>query len=490
MLVLLALSVATLLFGSLDPRILKDQRQAQTTRSLALAKAALLGYASSYPEQHRTGPGPGYLPCPDVDDDGSPDSACPRASIGRLPWRRLGIHDVRDSSGERLWYVLADEFRNNPFKYEPLNTETLGSLSLNDREDYAAVVFAPGPSLSGQERHLARNNPIYHLEGNNALPAGRQFFSYPHNSNDRAIGLTGRKIVEAAELRALREVKRLFSALNTAVWLKPFTADSSVSAAGEVGVRHGYLSVHKEGEAFPTGFHVRWHLGSTVFLTNGSVTEDDLQINSATVASTDGSCLWFGANRVDCTGVAIEHIGTRRREITLSLSFDCDRYVVEPPNINDVRRRNAYKNGRLNAGNFAIIKIEDTDRVTGVGRGKGELHLTGTESGEFDVLGIRYAIDTPLELPHWFSANAWHELLFFAFGVGHVPGVSSTNCVVLGNCLEILVGDDHLLHSPGVVIGPGVALAHQKGQRSTLTGLFEGENGILNDRFEQRPLAE
>ena len=136
MLVLLALTVATLFFGSVDPRILEDQRQAQTTHSLALAKAALLGYATSYPEQHRTGPGPGYFPCPDIDDDGSPNSACPRAAIGRLPWRRLGIHDVRDSSGERLWYVLADEFRNNPFKYEPLNTEMFGSLSLNGREGY------------------------------------------------------------------------------------------------------------------------------------------------------------------------------------------------------------------------------------------------------------------------------------------------------------------------------------------------------------------
>src|SRR5258708_29066232 len=32
-------------------------------------------------------------------------------SIGRIPWKTLGIDDLRDASGERLWYALAHNFR-------------------------------------------------------------------------------------------------------------------------------------------------------------------------------------------------------------------------------------------------------------------------------------------------------------------------------------------------------------------------------------------
>ena len=139
----------------------------RTEAALAAARDALIGYAASYPDQHAGRHGPGYLPCPDRNGNGSPNTPCPRKSLGRLPWRRLGLHDPRDGAGERLWYALADNFR-------PTATSTVRSTPARRRSWWwtagggiAAVLFAPGSPLSFQDR---RTRPIRPCP----VPGGRQ----------------------------------------------------------------------------------------------------------------------------------------------------------------------------------------------------------------------------------------------------------------------------------------------------------------------------
>ncbi len=138
--------------------------QARSMAALAQAREALLGYAVSYAETHQD-QGLGYLPCPDSDNDGSPDGACGArglGQIGRLPWRTLGLTEARDGFGECLWYAVAGSVKNNP-KPERLNwdspgqfellTETGEPLPVAAQDGLAvAVVFAPGPPLTTQLR--------------------------------------------------------------------------------------------------------------------------------------------------------------------------------------------------------------------------------------------------------------------------------------------------------------------------------------------------
>ena len=68
---------------------------------------------------------PGSLPCPDINGDGTPEqtpSDCVQFS-GWLPWRTLDLPDLRDSSGERFWYVLSPTFRDF-VAAQPINTLT------------------------------------------------------------------------------------------------------------------------------------------------------------------------------------------------------------------------------------------------------------------------------------------------------------------------------------------------------------------------------
>jgi hypothetical protein len=102
----LLLAVLTFTFVSAGALALSSvsterHRQRATERTLAQAREALLAYAADRPIDARVGPG--YLPCPDLDDDGWAEATCGSLSghlgqeqrLGRLPWKTLGLPDVQ-----------------------------------------------------------------------------------------------------------------------------------------------------------------------------------------------------------------------------------------------------------------------------------------------------------------------------------------------------------------------------------------------------------
>jgi type II secretory pathway pseudopilin PulG len=167
------------------PSISSDQVQEADRRSdeaLATAKAALLAYAGSWPRRDTvsisdpqgTLRGPGHLPCPDRNDDGSADpGSCGAASgvgaagqaarLGRLPWLTLGLSDLRDGWGNRLWYAVSSKYKANISTDDLSPDAALGTISIRDSSGVllhdgridtpveaplggvVAVIIAPGP---------------------------------------------------------------------------------------------------------------------------------------------------------------------------------------------------------------------------------------------------------------------------------------------------------------------------------------------------------
>ena len=109
----------------------------KTMMSLALAQQALLAYAQQslgLTQCESNCPRPGDLPCPDRNNDGIAETSCSNTSrLGRLPWKTLGIGDVRDGSGEQLWYAVSELYKNNP-RILPLNLDTSGTWSVLSTE--------------------------------------------------------------------------------------------------------------------------------------------------------------------------------------------------------------------------------------------------------------------------------------------------------------------------------------------------------------------
>lgn len=189
-LLILVTGAAFVLLRGLNAAATQSYRDAQTASALAEAKAALIGYAVSgllnpacIDQTDIDCVRPGDLPCPDRNNDGFAESACgpypPVATdswtrLGRLPWKTLGLQDLRDGAGERLWYAISVNFKNNTrYNCNPsdpdadssgcLNSDAQGRITVRTANDTViydasnsdplarngaiAVLFAPGTVL-------------------------------------------------------------------------------------------------------------------------------------------------------------------------------------------------------------------------------------------------------------------------------------------------------------------------------------------------------
>jgi len=188
------------------------------------AKEALIGYAAASATR------PGQLPCPDMNNDGFAEAAdtglngCPSGNVGRLPWRTLGLEDMREGAGERLWYAVAPDFAR-------------------------AVIFAPGATLPAQLRDGANaNNPANYLDttagvSNAAISSFISAASWdtlppsppPSPFNDRLVIIDTAQLWTVVEKRIAREMLALLkryrdtSACNCYPWAANDFDDDSVT---------------------------------------------------------------------------------------------------------------------------------------------------------------------------------------------------------------------------------------------------------------------
>ena len=204
MTLILMLGLITLFTFRMDRKAPELEADRKTAMALAQAKEALLGRAASNDD-------PGTLSCPDIDNDGDADTepsgecklvgGVPQYS-GRFPWKTLGLGDVFDGSGARLWYVVSANFRDMGIS---LTTLTPGTISVNGGAPatIVAVIIAPGSPVVGQSRSLANENIISnYLESyvnDNTIAPSATF-------NDRIITITTTELFSQSTQRIAREL--------------------------------------------------------------------------------------------------------------------------------------------------------------------------------------------------------------------------------------------------------------------------------------------
>lgn len=167
--IMLVIIVTGSLYGLLDrlnANAAETSRVNTTSTVLKQAREALLGYAT----MHK-----GLMPCPDmVGDDAlssmigiGAGSCSANGSIGLLPFRTLGLPELRDGDGNCLWYALSGTHRINGSlaptdstvaQYEVL--DALGNMLVSRtgvEKGAAAIVLAPGAATSAQTRTAIAN---------------------------------------------------------------------------------------------------------------------------------------------------------------------------------------------------------------------------------------------------------------------------------------------------------------------------------------------
>ena len=209
------------------------ERANQAGDAMMQAKAALIGYAVTYRDTH-SDESFGFLPCPDTTNDGVADEPCGDQdvpSVGRLPWKTLGLPPLRDANGDCLWYAVSGNAKNNPKSASPYNWDTISQIILQDasgtalvgtktapysHEQPLALVFSPGPPLAGKTRANAStsecagsNDVADYLEGIGTLTTGMNTITVANatsaangTNNDRALWITSKEIFDPIRKRS------------------------------------------------------------------------------------------------------------------------------------------------------------------------------------------------------------------------------------------------------------------------------------------------
>lgn len=210
MLVIMVIGAAVFLVSALNSSALQTKRDKITADALAQAKEALIGYAAAVPIDFadclaagNNCKRPGDLPCPDTNNDGVAEPLCgnatgnnPAQRLGRLPWKTLGLPDLRDGSGERLWYAVSNNFKKNTRTVIPLNSDTLGTISIfsptgnilydsTSGTGVVAVIIAPGDVLTRTDKPTAQDRSITGINN-------------PQNYLDITLGQDNANIVESS----------------------------------------------------------------------------------------------------------------------------------------------------------------------------------------------------------------------------------------------------------------------------------------------------
>ncbi|MGQ2967070.1 hypothetical protein [Methylophilus sp.] len=192
---------------------------------------------------------PGDLPCPDRDNDGIAEVNCSKTSrLGRLPWRTLGLGDIRDGSGERLWYAVSERYKNNT-RVLPLNTDTPGSWTVRtlngmvwdatQGSGVVAVIIAPMQPLLRKDGWLQQRDVLsseearHYLDlsglGDNASPVehmAQGFVQAPASLsfNDVVWPVTATLMHRRMQQQVLSELKRAFRCIGRACAGLPLSA--------------------------------------------------------------------------------------------------------------------------------------------------------------------------------------------------------------------------------------------------------------------------
>jgi hypothetical protein len=425
---ILIMGASAVLVHSLSAAGARAERERLTTHALAQAKAALVARAVT--DMNR----PGSLPCPDTNDDGSAEllagTACP-SYIGRLPWRTLDLPDLRDASGERLWYLLSPSHRDHT-SAQPINSDTIASISVAGTQPATgviALVIAPGATLqrsdgAAQTRSCPGvdcTNPVNYFEidaGIDNATAGTTFTVSTAEEtlsfNDRYLPVLRDDIMPLVEKRAGREIASGMVARYRAwqsvtgrgffPWAAPLL-DPADPGLGVADTHYGMLPT--------TANPVVWSSASPPLL-----------------------CTGVGTEELVCTAAAAGPIA-----ITATVGSIATRFLEAPsaPEVSDILQ-------------VTFPSVTWTLNPT-------------TQALEFsysatllDVVTIRVRVPalSSWASAAWLSANEWGRVIHYAVAPGHaITGdASCPSCLTFGASADI----------PASVIMTGRALAHQPGR--------------------------
>jgi len=501
------------------------------------AKQALIGWMVLNAAQ--TDNNPGRLPCPEAVNSintssegvSAPQIALPGppavpatpncATVGRLPWRTLGLDKLVDAASEPLWYAVSPGWAlQNSTTLLTINSDSRGAMVVDGQaapNDVVALIIAPGRAMNVQTatgctaRAQARAAPAPAMDPrdylecfNAATPAYSTVgptVKPAESFNDQVLKVTTADLLPALEAAIAQRMQReiapaLKSVYGSATWgtsaanpLYPFAArfdnphPGAASYRGEDGRYQGLLPFSSSSAtcgADPrcTTTFVSWNTGvaPTISVSGGVLVAPNCTVTATTV---------------QCTGLYVGLGGTlsmtaRAQNVAMALR------TLAPSNM-------TIESGLLGYGPAQPGTSASGDFNT---NGSADLTLRANMPGIlFLTLMFRFTAnlgvlaDHPLLDPSsvgpgstgWFVRNEWYRLVYYAAAQeSTADGLPAHGCTS-SDCLR--VNDPATRNIRALLVLAGRSLSNPAGRpNATLSDYLEYQNSDLGTIYEQRPV--
>ena len=518
LLVLFAVTAAYMLVRSLNRGSIElTLARAEKNRAVMQeAKAALIAWSAS---QALTATRPGSLPCPDRNNDGYAESSCGSSNrLGRVPYKTLGIGELRDASGELLWYGLSSTFRNYT---GTINSDTQGALTIYNRDaqgnettglsNVVAVVLAPGAILGSQNRSWSGsscslttdpcNTASNYLEGRNGDTNTADYVMAAEdltNSvttklfNDQLLAVTKQDLFTAVEPVVASRIQsdivrqfiydptdtttstlwsdtaqhtksRYFDAWGGFPFAAPFTSPGSSSFTGQAGTYEGLLPR-------VSNLTYTWSSGNIIQI-GGSGTVWGWSSCAPANSNADLQCsVWYnsGAPTITVSGT-VNNIGNSLAQLTPISDVSCSKCVTGTRSVT----------GSLNSAGAGIVSFTATlSSVSSL------TNFTLTIKNDSLLVG-GLTSTTSTDIAGWYNINQWYKQTYYAISPGYAPGGAGTCNPTSPKCLNV-----YNLPSPyanpttdtrAILILAGRSLSSATRPNGALSDYLEAKNASTGD---------
>lgn len=511
MLVIMVMGALTFLVNSLSKPGMQLDRDKKTSEALAQAKDALLAYAiNSENNSSESQPRPGNLPCPDTDAPGTAGygdeqgscSAGGATSIGRLPWKSLGIPELLDGDGEPLWYAVSDNFRRYSTNANTLNSDTPGTLDVystngltlltSNTDKAVAIVFAPGKIIGSQLRSTTTEKATTsnYLESannrNNASATGPFIAADKTNTfNDKLIFITAPQLRSAVERRVAGELKSHLNGYYTSWNAYPYAAPfSNPTTAAYTGTAATYYGLYPFGGINGIGTQPTspaWNAAPSISFSGGI---------SGSMYCSLSSGSWTNSRWRCCSNSACDSSSntTIPAGVTVTISGRLNNVGLGFWKLHDITDTNQVRVRNSSGTTVLASSILNNVTVTGsLNYADGSTTVVFSAQGKsggstlqrIELRDIQYQ---SAPLPTWFETNNWHEVMYYATSTGFAPGGNHTcpaACLTLDNKA-----------ANAVIIASGGPLQNQTHPSGSLSNYLEGNNATPSSTvYENKPLS-
>ena len=508
-------------------------------RVMSQAKRALIGWMVLNAAQ--TDNNPGRLPCPEgINSIGTTSEgiaaptvtpstpAC--ATVGRLPWRTLGLDKLVDAAAQPLWYAVSPGWTlQNSSTLLTINSDSRGQMAVDGvaaPNEVIALIIAPGAAMNvaAAAGCTARNqvrspaapsmDALDYIECFDTSAATPVFSTIgPAASfNDQVITVTTADLIPALEAAIQQRMQReiapaLRGVYSSAQWgsqpllpfATPFSNPGTSDYKGAAGTHQGLLPFTCSTAACaadarePATPFVTWNTG---FAPTVSVAGAILSL---------GGCSFIAGNRVYCSGtyVALGSVTLRMRMRANNVGMSLRQLNASALTI----EHGLLACGSPGPGTAASATMQSD--------GSAELTLQGTAPGLlggfplFLPLTVNYCMTAELTAftdhplldatsigagsTGWFVRNEWYRLVYYAAAPLNAPGglapgpfgCDATNCLRFNGAPSVR----------SLLVLTGRSLSNATRPSSVLADYLEHQNCDLtvgvcapDTQFEQRPV--